>query len=138
GNTPAAIGSGTPLSLVWFDRSNRQTPVGPPGTYAGMNLAPDGRRFAVHRHEGEGGDIWLYDPDQGDRMQRWTFNVSQENSMPVWSPDGKRIAFASRRNGKWGIYVKSADNTGIEESIVETPLPVAPMSWVRDQLVYWI
>jgi hypothetical protein len=58
--------------------------------------------------------------------------------MPVWSPDGKRIAFASRRADKWGIYVKAADNTGAEERIVEGPSPLAPMSWVADQLVYWI
>jgi hypothetical protein len=100
-------------------------------------MAPDGKRFAVHRHEGGGGDIWLYDPE-GDRMQRWTTNVSQENSSPIWSPDGKRIAFASKRNNKWGIYVKAADNTGAEERIVETDIPIAPMSWVKDQLVYWV
>jgi hypothetical protein len=112
GNQLAATGDGTPKSLVWGGGvRGAPAPVGPQGAYAGVDMAPDGKRFAVHRHEGGGGDIWLYDPE-GDRMQRWTTNVSQENSMPIWSPDGKRIAFASKRNNRWGIYVKAADNTG--------------------------
>src|SRR5262249_14591884 len=74
-----------------------------------------------------------------DRMQRWTTDVSQENSMPVWSPDGKQIAFASKRNGKWGIYVKASDNAGSEELDVQTELPTAPMSWTANgPLVYWV
>jgi Tol biopolymer transport system component len=138
GNAPAPTSDGTPLSMVWFDRSRPPAPLGPAGTYAGVNLAPDGKRFAVHRHEGDGGDIWIYDPDQSG-LQRWTFDVSQENSAPVWSPDGKQIAFASRRNAKWGIYVKAADLTGSEDRVVETDIPLAPMSWTQPgEIVYWV
>ena len=31
---------------------------------------------------------------------------------PSWSPDGKRIAFASDRDGNWQIYVMNVDGTG--------------------------
>ncbi len=34
---------------------------------------------------------------------------------PAWSPDGKRIAFASRRDGPSHIYVMSADGTGTKQ-----------------------
>ncbi len=27
----------------------------------------------------------------------------------AWSPDGRRIAFHSRRDGRWGIYVYSGN-----------------------------
>ena len=93
--------------------------VGTAGTYAGVDLSPDGKRFAVHRHEGTGGDSWSFDLAQG-RMQRLTFDTTQDNSSPLWSPDGTRIAFASRRDNKWGLYVKSADGTGNEELIVDS------------------
>jgi WD40-like Beta Propeller Repeat len=32
---------------------------------------------------------------------------------PAWSPDGRRIAFQSNRDGNWEIYVMNADGTGI-------------------------
>jgi Tol biopolymer transport system component len=58
--------------------------------------------------------------------------------MPVWSPDGTRIAFGSKRAGKWGLYLKLADGTGSEELLTESELPKAPMSWSPDgkMLVY--
>lgn len=136
GGTVAA-GNAEIKSLVWLDRDGPSTPAGPDGSYAGVDLAPDDRRFAIHRHEGEGGDIWLYDPDQGG-MRRWTFDTRQENSSPVWSGEGDRIAFASRRDGKWGIYVKAVDGTGEEVRLVEGDAVLAPMSWAPNgEVVYW-
>jgi dipeptidyl aminopeptidase/acylaminoacyl peptidase len=85
----------------------------------------------VHRHEGTGGDNWFFDLAQG-RMQRLTFDASQHNASPVWSPDGTRIAFASRRNNREGLYVKLADGTGAEELVTESDAPTAPMSWSHD------
>jgi len=102
-----------------------------------VDIAPDGKRFAVHLHEADGGDSWFFD---AGRLQRLTFNTAQDNSMPIWSHDGNRIAFGSKRNGKWGVYVKAADGTGPEDMIVESDLPKMPMSWSRDGklLVYWV
>jgi protein kinase-like protein/WD40 repeat protein len=58
---------------------------------------------------------------------------------PIWSPDGKWIAFASLRKGEWGIYRKASDNTGSEELLYETPNPTAPTGWTPDRqsLVFW-
>lgn len=139
--TAGATAGGTDeqRSLVWYDRAGVLVGgVSATGMYAGMDLSPDGRRFAVHRHEGTGGDLWSYDLAQG-RMQRLTFDTTQENSSPVWSPDGQRIAFASNRNNRWGLFVKTADGTGAEELIIESPEPKAAMDWSPDGklLLYW-
>jgi Tol biopolymer transport system component len=73
-------------------------------------------------------------------MLRLTFDASQDNSMPIWSPDGSHIAFGSLRNGKWGLYQKPADGTGREELLVESEPPKMPMSWSSDGkfIVYWV
>jgi serine/threonine protein kinase/Tol biopolymer transport system component len=119
------------LQLSWFDRTGKLVDVfGRPGIYVGLSLAPDGKRVAVHQHE-NGGDIWVIESAKGP-VSRLTFNSMQDNSTPLWSPDGKRIAFASLRNGKWGIYLKSADGTGDEELLLESESVKAPMSWSAD------
>ena len=122
--------------LRWQLRIGRGDDAGPAGAWSGPDLSPDGKRFAVHRHEGEGGDLWLFTVGQ-TTPSRFTFDASQDNSSPVWSPDGSRIAFASRRNGKFGLYVKASDNTRSEELLSEFETPAVPMSWAADRLVYW-
>lgn len=132
-----ATASDEQRSLVWFDRTGNGTPISTTGDFAGIDVSPDGKRFVVHRHEGTGGDIWLFDSAVG-RLQRLTFDTSQENSGPIWSPDGKRVAFASLRRGLWGLYVKAADGDGAEELLTESAAPKVPSSWTPDakQLVY--
>jgi serine/threonine protein kinase/Tol biopolymer transport system component len=131
---------GGQVQLAWFDRTGKLLEkVGPPGSYRGVELSPDGKRLAVHRHDGNGGDVWINELGR-DIMPRLTFDASQDNSMPVWSPDGTRIVFGSHRNGKWGLYQKAATGTGGEELLVESDLPKMPMSWSLDGkfIVYWV
>ena len=127
------------LQLAWFDRSGKliQT-VGQAGGFISPSLAPDGKRITVHRHEGAGGDIWL--AADGETFSRFTFDASQDNSTPIWSPDGGLIAFGSLRHGKWGIYEKPSDGARSEHLLIESDALSMPMSWSPDgkYLVYYI
>src|SRR5258705_905198 len=38
-----------------------------------------------------------------------------ENSYPCWSPDGKKIAFASDRDGAMNIFVMDADGANVKQ-----------------------
>jgi len=49
----------------------------------------------------------------GSGLQRLT-NGPARDFDPAWSPDGKRIAFRSQRDGSSQIYVMNADGTGQE------------------------
>jgi Tol biopolymer transport system component len=48
----------------------------------------------------------------GTVVRRLTNNHVWDES-PAWSPDGTRIAFQSRRDGNWEIYVMNADGSGV-------------------------
>ena len=57
-----------------------------PFSYRGVELSPDGLRAAVHREEREGtGDLWVARSSRGSTA-RLTFDATQHNLAPVWSP----------------------------------------------------
>jgi Tol biopolymer transport system component len=134
---PGAAASAGSVPLLWVGPTGSKVEeAGGTGAWIGVDVSPDGKRAAAHRHEGEGGDIWIF--EAGNRTpSKFTFDASQDNSMPIWSPDGRRIAFGSRRSGKWGLYLKDADNTRSEELLYESDRIAMPMSWSADRLVYW-
>ena len=96
---------------------------GPPGPFRGVDVSPDGKRIAVARHDGNGGDIWLL--DSGTARDDVAVHVRRlaGQRQSVWSPDGNRIVFGSLRNGKWGVYEKAASGTGAEQLLTESDLP---------------
>jgi serine/threonine protein kinase/Tol biopolymer transport system component len=121
------------VQMQWFERNGKPGElVGIAGAFFGVELSKNGTRLAVHRHDGTGGDIWLFDSANGP-MSRLTFDPTQDNSSPIWSPDGSSIAYTSLRNGKRGVYKKPAAGTGAEEMLLEPSddYPV-PFSWSPD------
>ncbi|MEN0059158.1 MAG: translocation protein TolB [Bdellovibrio sp.] len=55
--------------------------------------------------------IYTADAD-GSNIKRVTF-AGVFNSSPVWSPDGKKIAFAGQSDNNFDIFVMNADGTGM-------------------------
>jgi eukaryotic-like serine/threonine-protein kinase len=137
-----AVSSGDDLQLTWLDRAGKPIrTVGAAAQYYGVDLAPDGQRIAVHRHADQGGDIWVADSERGT-MSRLTFDAMQDNTVPVWSPDGGRIAYASHRQGVYAIYAKASDGSGDEEKLLDSPaqFPKVAKSWSPDgrYLLFWM
>ena len=67
-------------------------------------LSPDGR-FQVFQAEGRNGlDLFLHQTEGGDASQL-TFVGRDEAYDPAWSPDGRRIVFASNQEGDDDIFV---------------------------------
>jgi Tol biopolymer transport system component len=126
-------GRGNELQLTWFDRTGKPLgTVGESGNYVGLDLAPDDTRLVVHRHDvSVGGDLWLHDL-VNNRTSRFTFDPVQDNSSPVFSPDGRYIAFASLRNGRFGIYKKATDGSTLEEHVDVPQEMTGPKSWSPD------
>lgn len=86
-------------------------------------LSPDERRVAgEHR-----GEIWLVELLRG-QTSRFMLGPDIVTS-PVWSPDGERLAVASRR----AIYVRGANDSGRPELVADgIPAPPTLYDWSSD------
>lgn len=129
-----AEGAAKNRQLVWFDRSGKQIEAVPgEDWYAGISLSRDGKKLAYYL-DGTGFDVWSFDIARGVKTPL-TFGASsgQGNLYPVWSPDGKYVAYTSYRNGKYGLYQKSADGSGGETLLLEGIDHFrVPTSWSTD------
>jgi serine/threonine-protein kinase len=109
----SAVSAVAERTLVWVDRQGHEQPIAAatPHAYVSSRLSPDGLRSALDARDQEN-DIWTFDIVRGTTT-RFTFSSGADNN-PVWTPDGRRIAFASDRDhaGTTNLYIAAADNSG--------------------------
>jgi serine/threonine-protein kinase len=67
-------------------------------------LSPRAERVALTRNE-RGLQVWLHDLTTGSEER---LTGEGESLWPVWSPDGRSIAFSSQRDGVFNLYMKEA------------------------------
>jgi serine/threonine-protein kinase len=117
--------------LVWFDRSGRQTPVAAaPRPFSRLSLSPDGTQAAVSIAESGNTDVWVVDLGRGTSLRLTT--APTIDAAPVWSPDGRWIAFRSEREGP-GLFRRDALAAGPIEQLTTTDGPIhSPSSWSPD------
>jgi serine/threonine-protein kinase len=104
------------LSLVWVDRSGHEEALAaPPRAYADVQLSPDGTRLALSARDQEN-DIWIWHLMR-KTLTRLTFDRGIDGA-PFWTPDGRRIVFASDRDGGVPhLFWQLADGTGVVERL---------------------
>jgi dipeptidyl aminopeptidase/acylaminoacyl peptidase len=122
-----------PFPIVWTDREGvAETLWAEPGIYGSPQLSPDGNRLAVSVQRGQNWDVWVYDLER-DVATRITFGEAYDAD-PVWSPDGRWIAFEGEVDGVDGIFRKRTDGTGDAEMLLEPGKHTfpAPHSWSPD------
>ncbi len=126
-------GSAGEQALTLLDREGKVLgTIGDEAVYEQIRLSPDTRYLAATVSDRGTGrsDLWVYDMARnvGSRL---TFDDAQDYN-PIWSPDGKRIAFASNRGGKITIYARQSDGRGDVESLFSGERSVVPEDWSRD------
>jgi Tol biopolymer transport system component len=108
-------------------------PVGEPGPWGDIDLSPDGNQIAMTRVDGGAGDIWVLDWRRGPTGVPTRLTIDPANDQnPVWSHDGKRVAFTTYRKGNADIYIKNANNVGDEEPLLATDRFESIEDWARD------
>jgi Tol biopolymer transport system component len=116
--------------LVWVTRNGTEQPVAAPArAYVYPRLSPDGQRVGAGV-TGEETQIWLYDFSR-ETLTRITFGGSVNQALD-WTPDGKRIAVQSNREGTLNIFWQLADGSGGLEHLVTSEYDNFPMSWSPD------
>ncbi len=123
-------GASGDLELVWMDRSGKITSIAKklPDLQSAV-LSPQGDRVALQMNAGQT-DIWVLDLTRGVRT-RVTFGPVG-NVSPIWSPDGKWIAYSSAQNGHFALCRKPSDGSGAEECLLTVDQQPALHDWSRD------
>jgi Tol biopolymer transport system component len=118
--------------LVWLDRTGKEMPaIDEIGDYRDTGISPDGKRLVFDAGTATStSDIWIRDLVRGVTT-RFTFDPAAEID-PVWSPDGRRIAYSSRAKGPADLYVKDASGTRDEEVLLASSKNKYLSDWSRD------
>ena len=116
-------------TLHWVDRQGKATPLPlPPQSYLNPRISPNGKLLAVEV-EGPNHDFYAYDFDRAVLSKITNDGTSHA---PIWSPDGKRIAFRTWKGGKMTLAWMPADRSGPEELMVNVPAWQSAVSFSPD------
>jgi serine/threonine protein kinase len=95
-------------------------------------LSPDGQRIVCYIFEPKSRtqNLWVYDLTRGSRT-RLTSGLSSDIN-PVWSPDGKRVAYTKLKGETFILQARPASGVGTEETLLESSVPTVTADWSRD------
>jgi Tol biopolymer transport system component len=132
------------IVVINADGSGKHTAVRWPGKRPAFGISPswspDGKRLvfdarskgseALCRSEGPCNDeLYLVKAD-GSGLRRLTRNAAHD-AQAAWSPDGRKIAFISGRDGGAEIYVMNADGAD-QRRLTRTHQNEGPLAWSPD------
>jgi len=122
-------------TLVWVDRQGKPQPLTDiQRAFRWPHLSPDGRRVAVTIGTANRANIWIYEIARGT-LAPLTFKGV--NVVPVWTLDGKRLAFTSDRAGSLNLFWMQADGTGEVEQLSTSLERQTPYSWSPDGVLVY-
>jgi serine/threonine protein kinase len=117
----------TELQWVARDGSRETIPLPTPARpYFVPRLSPDGADLAIGSYALHDQNLWRYN-FAAKTLTRLTFAGRAEE--PLWSTDGKRIAYALSQNGFQNLFVIAADGSGDPLQLTHSDVAVFPGSW---------
>ncbi len=123
--------------LVWVDRQGAilERAYGERRVFYAPRISPDGQRVAVQINEGAHSGIWILDIGAGTLRLLAT---PADATNPLWTNDGKQVAFGSGSPGAYLIQWAPADGSGAVETLIQSNYPIVPEAFSHDgtQLVF--
>ncbi len=119
--------------FLWFNRQGQEIGTAlKAGIYGNMMLSPNGKAVASDTTDpdSQNTDIWTYDLET-QSAKRLTFDPAID-SVPIWSPDGTRMVFASNRGVTFDLYLKDTNGAQEETHIPQDGPDRFPSDWSRD------
>lgn len=92
--------------------------------------------FSSNRGETNYFNLYIIDPNKGEEAKPLTKSAGN-NYNPSWSPDGKKIAFNSDRDGNNEIYIMDADGSNVKR-ITNNPADDYDPSWGPDGRIAFV
>jgi serine/threonine-protein kinase len=109
---------------VWVARDGRAEALAvTPQPYTRAALSPDGSRLALALSTPEIRDVYVFERTRGALM-RLTLDPATDTA-PVWTPNGRSVAFRSERDGG-GIFLTPADGSGGVQRLTRSDGPARP------------
>ncbi|MDH5198545.1 MAG: hypothetical protein OEY20_14985, partial [Gemmatimonadota bacterium] len=110
-------GAAAPVDTAWV------------GAFNSLALSPDGRRLAVGSGIGTGLNIWIKQLDRGP-FTRLSFGNADRR--PVWSPDGRSVAFIRDTVGTSAVYARPVDGSGPDRFMASLDRAIQEVFWSAD------
>src|SRR5579862_7878106 len=109
-------GTGVNSQITWLDRTGTTIgTLGEPGLLLRQSISPDGKRVAVGSSPSDRREkIWIYDVEQGTRIPLVSDETGPNQYRPIWSPDGKQIAYRDTAGKDSNLIVHNSDGSGEE------------------------
>jgi Tol biopolymer transport system component len=123
-----------PFALSWYDRDGKRGDTLDTGPIRDIALSPDGTRVAesIYNPNGLNPDLWIY--EVGRRTKTRLTSSLEDESAPVWQPDGQFVLFSSAFSGTPDhiLRTRSDSSGGIETVLKSEGVNETPGSICRD------
>jgi Tol biopolymer transport system component len=124
------------LYVMDADGSNLQRLTDTRVTEGDPSWVLGGQRIVYHATDEVGGiHVWSMNADGSDQRQLTT--GAGVNLMPAASPDGRRVAFTSTRQGNYDVFVMDADGSNQQNFTSSSNNEMAP-AWISDSVLAFV
>ena len=119
----------TKRNPVWVNRDGTAEviPISP-RSYIAPRLSPDGKQLAIGT-EDINFKIFVYTFAAGALKE---LETGASSTFPVWSPDGRSLAFRSTKGGAWNLYSRIVEGPVVVDQISTSPNLQEPCAWSPD------